>query len=67
MWHPHDASLLLQTATYSFMFPNAAGKYHRVLLPLLDLVNHRGLGSNAFVNKDAVSQDYVLVATKPIK
>ena len=67
MVFPPDTLLLPQTATYTFVFPNVAKEYQRVMLPLLDLANHRGLGSNTFVTKDAVSQDYELVATKPNK
>ena len=67
MWQPHYALLHLQTATYTFVFPNLAKEYQRVMLPLLDLCNHKGIGSNTFVTKDAKSQDYELVATRPIK
>ena len=59
--------LLLQTATYTFVFPNLAKEYQRVMLPLLDLCNHKGIGSNTFVTKDVRSQDYEMVATRPIK
>ena len=58
---------LLQTATYTFVFPNLAKEYQRVMLPLLDLCNHKGIGSNTFVTKDVRSQDYEMVATRPIK
>ena len=30
----------LQIASYAFLFPNEDGVMHRMLLPLLDLVNH---------------------------
>ena len=29
-----------QIAAYAFLFPNEAGAMHRMLLPLLDLINH---------------------------
>ena len=49
------------------MFPDAAGQYVRVLLPLLDLVNHRGEGANAHVSKDEATGDYSLVAARDIR
>lgn len=49
------------------MFPNAQKEYQRVMVPLLDLVNHKGIGSNTFVTKDPLTLDYQMVATKPIK
>lgn len=57
----------MQTATYTFVFPNAQKEYQRVMVPLLDLVNHKGIGSNTFVTKDPLTLDYQMVATKPIK
>ncbi len=62
-----QALVLLQTATYTFVFPNLAKEYQRVMLPLLDLCNHKGIGSNSFVTKDVRTQDYEMVATRPIK
>ena len=38
-----------------------------MIVPLLDLVNHKGIGSNTFVTKDPLTLDYQMVATKPIK
>jgi hypothetical protein len=29
-----------QIASYAFLFPNEAGELRRMLLPLLDLINH---------------------------
>ena len=37
------------------------------MVPLLDLVNHRGIGSNTFVTKDPRTLDYEMVATRDIK
>ena len=56
-----------QTATYSFVFPNAEGNYQRVLLPLLDLVNHKGEGANSHVYKDETTGNYRLVAARDIR
>lgn len=57
----------MQTATYSFVFPNKEGQYMRVLLPLFDLINHKGEGHNTFVGKDSATGSYHLLATKKIK
>lgn len=56
-----------QAATYSFVFPNQEGHYLRVLLPLLDLSNHRGHGSNAYVTKDEATGAVSLIANRDIK
>ena len=34
------ACMCLQVASYAFMFPNEAGEPQRMLLPLLDIINH---------------------------
>lgn len=39
----------------------------RVLLPLFDLINHKGEGHNTFVGKDSATGSYHLLATKKIK
>lgn len=57
----------LQMATYTFVFPNKEGTYMRVLLPLFDLINHKGTGANTYVGKDAATGSYHLIATKDIK
>lgn len=57
----------VQTATYTFVFPDAAGVYQRVMVPLLDLANHVGIGSNTFVTKDPNTLSYHMVATRDIK
>lgn len=56
-----------QTATYSFLFLNQEGEYMRVLLPLLDLSNHKGAGSNAYVTKDQDSGAVSFIANRDIK
>jgi hypothetical protein len=58
--------LRVQTATYSFVFPNSDGEYQRVFLPLLDLVNHAGEGANAAVYKDERGE-YSLTALRDIR
>ncbi|CAL8468706.1 g8246 [Coccomyxa elongata] len=60
----HVASL---TATYSFVFPDQKNEYKRVLLPLFDLINHKGEGANTYVGKDATTGSYHLITTKNIK
>ncbi len=57
----------LQTATYSFVFPNKEGQYMRVMLPLFDLINHKGEGANSYVGKDSTTGSYHLIASKDIK
>ena len=68
---PRDSAaqtlLCLQTATYTFVFPDKDQVYQRVMIPLLDLVNHYGIGSNTFVTKDPTTLAYHMVATKDIK
>ena len=49
------------------MFPDKNQVYQRVMVPLLDLVNHYGIGSNTFVTKNPTTQAYHMVATKDIK
>ncbi len=56
-----------QTATYSFVFPDSKNEYKRVMLPLFDLINHKGEGANTYVGKDATTGSYHLITTKNIK
>lgn len=60
MWHA-------QTATYSFLFLNHEGVYVRVLLPLLDLSNHKGHGASAYVTKDQDTGVFSFIANRDIK
>lgn len=57
----------VQAATYTFVFPNAEGHYMRVMVPLLDLVNHKGADANAAVTKDPETMAYHLTASQDIK
>ena len=55
-----------QIALYSFTFDNDEGKLTRYLLPLLDLVNHRG-DANAQVTRHAASRTFRLEALRAIR
>ena len=53
-------------ALYSFTYENDAGELTRYLLPLLDLVNHRG-AANARVVRHAPSRAFRLEALADIR
>ena len=55
-----------QIALYSFTFDNDEGAMTRYLLPLLDLVNHRG-DANARVTRHAASRTFRLEALSAIR
>jgi hypothetical protein len=63
---PRASGARAQVALYSFAFEDDAGALTRYLLPLLDLVNHRG-GANAFVERHAPSQTFRLLALVDIR
>ena len=55
-----------QIALYSFTFDDDEGQLTRYLLPLLDLVNHRG-DANAHVTRHAASRTFRLEALRAIR
>lgn len=55
-----------QVALYSFTYENDAGELTRYLLPLLDLVNHRG-AANTHVVRHAPSHTFRLEALADIR
>jgi hypothetical protein len=60
--HAHPA----QVDSYVFIFPDEAGRVRHMLLPLLDLINHRGDANSAI----ALTEDgtaFVVAATKDIR
>jgi len=63
---PRTAAARAQVALYSFAFEDDAGELTRYLLPLLDLVNHRG-GANAYVERHAPSRTFRLLALVDIR
>ena len=63
---PRASGARAQVALYSFAFEDDAGELTRYLLPLLDLVNHRG-GANAYVERHAPSRTFRLLALVDIR
>lgn len=57
----------VQLDSYSFSFPaDESHEARRLMLPLLDLINHGGQ-PNVALKRDPVSSCYVAVALHPIR
>ncbi len=57
----------MQLDSYSFAFPSDhTGEAKRVLLPLIDLINHHG-DPNVELRRDQESSSYVVSAVRPIR
>lgn len=56
----------MQLDSYSFSFPTDGEEARRVLLPLLDLINHDGQG-NTLVTRHLESRTYRATALRPIR
>ena len=57
----------MQLDSYSFAFPSDhTGEAKRVLLPLIDLINHHG-DPNVELRRDKDSSSYVVIALRPIR
>jgi hypothetical protein len=52
--------------SYVFSFPDKAGQVQRVLLPLLDLINHHG-DANSLITQAEDGTAYVATATRDIR
>ena len=57
---------LAQVDSYSFGFPTETGDAERVMLPLLDLINHKG-DANTAVTESEDKMAYLVLAIKNIR